>query len=443
MHDQFVRHLKDKLEKAGAWPLKAQAQLSTAILKEKMEMVLPWAMERSGVDVWVVAARENGEDPVLKTLFTWDMPLARRISVLIFYRNAETGTVRKLSVGMHSPEMTDVYENAQKAGETVWESTARILRELDPEKIAVNRSRVFGFCDGMTSTVYEDFMAAIGTGLAARVCDGEDVAMRWLQRVTPLEKKTIAAFTDITHDIILYSFSRKVITPGTTTTTDVEWVMRSLIYEMGYEAWFGPDVDLQRRGSEISRMSGEVILPGDILHCDIGFRGCYVRLHTDMQWIGYILPSDEAASSEDPVSFLPPEEKAAVREMQALLDTGNRFRGIVMKNMILGRTGNEVFENAVREAKEQGIRPMLYSHPVGTFGHGAGPMIGLYTNQGFVEGSGEKKLEEDTCYALELNVYDDLAAWDGQTVFAYLEENICQGTEVGYLSGHQTELIMI
>ena len=34
--------------------------------------------------------------------------------------------------------------------------------------------------------------------------------------------------------------------PGKTTTTDIEWCMRSIINELGYRYWFGPDVDLQR-----------------------------------------------------------------------------------------------------------------------------------------------------------------------------------------------------
>ena len=40
---------KQKLEQASLYPLKKQADLSTAILKERLEVVLPWAMEESGM----------------------------------------------------------------------------------------------------------------------------------------------------------------------------------------------------------------------------------------------------------------------------------------------------------------------------------------------------------------------------------------------------------
>ena len=136
-------------------------------------------------------------------------------------------------------------------------------------------------------------------------------------------------------------------------------------------------------------------------------------------------------------------ETQAPQDLQALLDCGNRFRQIVMENMHVGKEGNAVFTAAMRQAKAEGIQPMLYSHPVGTFGHGAGPIIGLYTNQGLVPGTGERTIEEDTCFALELNVYDNISCWDGQRVFMYLEENICRAAENDYIDGHQTKLLLI
>ena len=86
---------------------------------------------------------------------------------------------------------------------------------------------------------------------------------------------------------------------------------------------------------------------------------------------------------------------------------------------------------------------MLYTHPLGTFGHGAGPSIGQYGNQGFLAGHGERPVEDKTCYALELNVYDDVKLWDGQEVFMYLEEDIYKDGAVEYLDGHQERLLLI
>lgn len=422
MYRKTIDKMKRKLEAAGLYPLKAQAELSTRILKERLDVILPWAMEEAGMDMWIVLSRENCEDPIIHTLFTWDMPEARRISILIFHRERTTGVIRRMAVGMHSPVMSGIYENVQAENETVWEAAGRVVAELAPEKIAVNRSFLYGFCDGLSSTLYENLKEAVGGNYAARICDGEELTVRWLQRVSPLEKEAMKVLTGVTHDIVDYTFSKEFVKPGVTTTTDIEWCMREMIVALGYSYWFGADVDLQRKGSGISRMFHEVILPGDLIHCDIGLNGRYVHLHTDMQWVAYILKEGETK---------------APGEFEKLFDKGNRFREIVMEELKGGVSGNEVFANAVRRAKDEGIRPMLYTHPLGTFGHGAGPSIGQYGNQGFLAGHGERPVEDKTCYALELNVYDDVKLWDGQEVFMYLEEDIYKDGAVEYLDGHQ------
>lgn len=428
MYRKTIDKMKRKLEAAGLYPLKAQAELSTRILKERLDVILPWAMEEAGMDMWIVLSRENCEDPIIHTLFTWDMPEARRISILIFHRERTTGVIRRMAVGMHSPVMSGIYENVQAENETVWEAAGRVVAELAPEKIAVNRSFLYGFCDGLSSTLYENLKEAVGGNYAARICDGEELTVRWLQRVSPLEKEAMKVLTGVTHDIVDYTFSKEFVKPGVTTTTDIEWCMREMIVALGYSYWFGADVDLQRKGSGISRMFHEVILPGDLIHCDIGLNGRYVHLHTDMQWVAYILKEGETK---------------APGEFEKLFDKGNRFREIVMEELKGGVSGNEVFANAVRRAKDEGIRPMLYTHPLGTFGHGAGPSIGQYSNQGFLAGHGERPVEDKTCYALELNVYDDVKLWDGQEVFMYLEEDICKDGAVEYLDGHQERLLLI
>ncbi len=427
MLEKQLEMMKEKLRAIGAYPLRAEAELSTRILKDRLEQVLPWAMAEAGVDFWTVIARENHEDPLHKTLYTWDMPLARRTSIMIFCRDPETGRVDKYYLGMACPSMTAIYENPMQKGESVWDTAARLVKEHDPKTIAVNRSRLSGFCDGISSTLYEQFKEAVGD-YADRIVDGEPVSMRWLERVTPLEIEIMKVFTQITQDVVKACFSRDVITPGVTTTDDVSWAMRDLFHALGVHFWFGPDVNFQRKG-EPTVMTEGVIRPGDLLHCDIGFYGTFIKLYTDIQWVAYILPEGETK---------------APAELQGLLDKGNRFRRIVMDNMEIGLTGNEVFSSAMESAQAAGLRPWLYSHTVGTFGHGAGPVIGMYDNQGFVPGKGEMKLDADMVYALELNVCDDLVFWDGQTVYMYIEENICQEKDrVYYLAEQQKDLILV
>lgn len=427
MHEAFMKRLEEKMEAAGLLPIKKQAELSTRILKERLETVLPWAMKKSGMDFWIVASREGCKDPMLKTLYPWDMYDARRIGMLAFYYDKEKDMVRKMVIGPSSPEMEGIYERVQKQGETIWETIARIVRESNPSKIAVNRNEINGFCDGLSSTLYESLKYALGEN-AAKLCDGEPLTIYWLQRVTPLEVETMKKLVNITHDIIDYSFSKQFIEAGVTTTTDIEWFMRDVINRLGYLYWFGPDIDLQRKSSNVSRMFNEVILPGDLIHCDVGINGIYVQLHTDVQRVGYILKDGE---------------KEAPKELSQLLAKGNRLQDIVRENIRACATGNEALLESLETAKSEGIRPMVYTHPLGTFGHGAGPIIGLYDNQSYIAGAGERTIEDKTCYALELNASDNIKAWDSQLVFMYLEEDILKDGEVDFIDGRQDKLILI
>ena len=427
MHERLVEKIEEKLETAGLLPMKKQAELSTRILKERLEVVLPWAMEQSRIDFWIIAAREDCMDPILKTLYPWDMPNVRRVGILAFHRNKKDGSVRKMVIGPHSAEMANIYEKVQKPEESIWEAIGRIAKECNPEQIAINRSLVDGFCDGLSATMYEQLLEALGED-AVKLRDGEPLTIRWLQRVSPLEKETMKVLVDVTQEIIKYSFSRQLIKVGETTTTDVEWFMRDVINRLGFFYWFGPDVDLQRKGSEISRMFNEVILPGDLLHCDIGINGTYVQLHTDMQWVAYILQEGETE---------------APQELAELLTKGNRLQDLVRENIRVCKKGNEAFLNSRNTALEEGLKPMIYTHPLGTFGHGAGPTIGRYDKQDFIPGAGERPIEDQTCYALELNVSDQIKAWDNQLVFMYLEEVICKDGTVDFLNGRQEELILI
>ena len=425
MYEEKLAVMRGKLEEAGLLPLERQAQLSTQILRERLETVLPWAMEQSGIDLWLVMGKENGEPPIFKTMLTWDMPHARRSTILAFHYDAASGKARPMSIGPQSPEMAELYENVMEPGETVWQCVARLVEQLNPRKIGVERSDLYGFCDGLTETFARSLEAVLPEAARQRLCSAEDLSVRWLQRVTPTELRTMEVLTEVTQDIIDLTFHRKNLKAGTT-TTDLEWFMRNTINRLGFDFWFGPDIDLQRKGGSSTRMFGEVIQPGDLLHCDIGIVGRFVQLHTDIQRLAYVLKEGE---TEVPAS------------LAALLAKGNRLQDMVAASFRLGASGNEIFTAAVARAKEEGLKPMVYTHPLGTFGHGAGPMIGRYDQQGPIPGSGDRPMEEDTCYALELNIHDDVDIWDGQEVFAYLEEDICFQGVVRFIHGRQTEII--
>jgi len=383
-------------------PIREQYAIRDEILKDRLENLMPKILKECGVDMWLVASREYNEDPVFKTLVPSLVKFASRLSCLVFSIDKD-GKFEAINLGRPDPRLSPYYTHMYTTQENQYEVIARVIKEKNPSKVAVNVSPNCAQADGMSKFVWDKLYEQLGDMLVP----DENLAIRWLETRTKREMELYPEIYRISMDILREAYSRDVITPGVTTTTDVEFYIMQRMNDLGVHAWFAPDVDVQRKGCEGKRMSGVVIEEGDLIHTDWGIE--YMGLHTDSQRLGYILKEGE---TEIPAGLLEG------------LKIGNRFQDIVRENYIEGKTGNEIFFAAMEQAQDEGIRPMLYTHPIGYYGHGAGPLIGLYGAQGFVAGIGERKLYADTCYALELNIQHRVPEWDNQDVAFYIEETI-------------------
>ncbi len=155
----------------------------------------------------------------------------------------------------------------------------------------------------------------------------------------------------------------------------------------------------------------------------------YLGLSTDHQQNAYVRRAGET------------DAPAGLREALA---AGNRLQEILCAAMVPGRTGNEVLRAALRQARDEGLTPSIYSHPLGYHGHAAGPTIGLWDQQEDVPGRGDYELFDDTCYAIELNVRHAVPEWGGQEARIALEEDAAlTGGTVSWLAGRQTRFHLI
>lgn len=383
--------------------IQEQYTLCDQILKDRLENLMPKLLKECGVDMWLVICREYNEDPVFKTLTPQLVKNASRTSCFLFSLDS-SGQYEALSLSRPNPRLAPYYKQAyDPATQDQYDAIVKAVEERNPAKVAVNISEESAQADGLSKLLWDKLHARLGDRLVA----DDAMAIRWLETRSAKELELYPSIYRIAMDVLREAYSTDVITPGVTTTTDVEWYIMQRINDMGLDAWFAPDVDLQRCGGEDERMSGVVIQKGDLLHTDMGIQ--YLNLHTDSQRLAYVLKDGETAI---PKGIL------------AGFATGNRFQDIVRENFVEGRTGNEIFFAAVEQAKKEGIRPMLYSHPIGYYGHGAGPDMGMYDNQGFVPLHGERKMHDHTCYALELNITQSVPEWNNQDVCFMLEETI-------------------
>ena len=153
-----------------------------------------------------------------------------------------------------------------------------------------------------------------------------------------------------------------------------------------------------------------------------------MRLNTDCQQHAYVLKDNETQAP----SYL----------MQAFKD-GNRIQDVLTTNFKTGATGNEILLNALQQGKKEGYRPAIYTHPLGLYGHAAGPTIGMWDSQGGVPGTGDYPLYPNTVYAIELNTTVTIQEWKKDIRIMLEEAGFWGENGFKYVSGRQEKMIVI
>jgi len=413
---------------------KNRAEVVDEILQDRFENLLPDLMDRSGIDMWVIISREYNEDPVLKTMLPSTWLNARRRTILVFYKAKNSMDVERIAVARYNigENITSAWDKEKEPDQ--WKALIDIITEKNPSKIGLNYSQNFAIADGLVKTDHEEFVAHLPENLKSKIVSAEDLAIGWIETRTPKEMELYKDLVETTHNIIAEAFSSKVITPGVTTSEEVVWWLRQKVTDLGLETWFHPTVDIQRKEEKLknhidafSNGYGEtVIQPGDLLHCDFGIT--YLRLNTDCQQHAYVLKTGETEAPE---------------YLKSALSKGNQLQDILTSNFKTGNSGNEILKNALAEAKSAGLTPSIYTHPLGLYGHSAGPTIGMWDSQGGVPGTGDYVLYPNTVYAIELNTTVAIPEWNKELRIMLEEAGFWGESGFNYVNDRQTELLLI
>lgn len=404
------------------------------ILKNRFENVLPGLMDKTGIDMWILISREYNEDPVLKTMLPAEWLNARRRTILVFYRDKENNSLDKLAVARYNfgENIISTWDKEKQPDQ--WKRLNEIIDERNPKKIGLNYSKYFNIADGLDKTDFDEFIQNISEKNKVKIVSAQKLATSWIETRTEVEMEIYRQIVSITKQIINEAFSLDVIQIGKTTTTDLEWWMRQKVTDLGLNTWFHPSVDIQRK-SEISgnhlrsfsdRPVENIIMKGDLLHCDFGIT--YLRLNSDCQQMAYVLKDDE----KDIPTFL---KKA--------FSDANMLQDILTSNFIQGNSGNEILLNSLSEAKSRGLRPSIYTHPLGSYGHSSGPTIGMWDSQGGVAGTGDYPLNYNTVYAIELNNTSFIEEWNGDVRIMLEEAGFFDECGHSYVNGRQTRIKII
>ncbi|GAB3899417.1 M24 family metallopeptidase [Larkinella knui] len=405
------------------------------ILEDRFNNLLPQLMRREGIDMWVIISREYNEDPVLKTMLPSTWLSARRRTVMVFFDQGAEKGVEKLAIARY--DVGNLLKGAWDIDvrPNQWEALVKIIQDRKPKKIGLNFSKNYAHADGLTFTEHGEFLEKLPVDYQKRLVSAERLSVGWLETRTEKEMAIYPLICRLSHQIIQEGFSEQVIQPGVTTTDDVVWWFRQRITDLGLETWFHPTVDVQGSGSPqdfdhlktfSKKASGQVIRAGDLLHVDFGIT--YLRLNTDQQQHAYILR---------------PGETEVPDVLRKAFQQGNRLQDILTERYKAGKTGNQLLLEALEQAKKEGIRGTIYTHPIGVHGHAAGPTIGMWDQQNGVPGPGDYPLFANTAYSIELNAAIEVPEWK-KTVRIMLEEDgFFDGTSFRYIDGRQTEIFTI
>jgi Xaa-Pro aminopeptidase len=418
-------------------PLREQHRIRQDWLKARLERVLPALMRKHGISMWIVANREYNEDPVFLSLSSPSLFAARRRTILVFFdRGGERGIERLALGGGSNGGLYTVYrdpeiENRELWGEKQWAMLRKIVEDRKPERIALDISHTHAFSDGLSAGEREQLEAALGPW-TPKIVRAENLPLEYLSTRVPEMLPTYRSLMRISHGLMTRAFSNEVVTPGKTTTADVEWWLRQRVNDLGLGEWFAPTVDVQRRGVKPGAVVGDrsdaVIERGDHLHVDFGIKA--MGLATDTQHVGYVLKEGET------------DAPAGLRKA---LENSNRLQDLLMERLRPGRSGNAILADTLAAMKKAGLTGTVYTHPIGDHGHGAGPLIGLWDRQEGVPGRGDVLVLPSTWFSIELEATSPVPEWGGQLLRSAQEEDavVDENGKVSWVLERQTRYYLV
>ncbi len=423
--------LTDAQDSFNILPERKRAEVMNEWLKWRLDHIIPEVMRREGIDMWLVINREYNEDPVYLSMLPEPTMAARRTSILIFHDQGSEKGVQRLSGSYYGSRnwYQGTWEDKTKKQ---FESLAEVIKKLNPKKIGINTSKDWAFGDGLSASLKTKLEKALGPDLSSRFVSAENLCIGWLETRSPQELSVYRHIAGIAHDIISEFYSNRVITPGITSTEDVVWWIRQKVTDLGLETWFQPSISIQRskKDAAMFKDNPRVIRRGDVLHCDVGI--VYLGLCTDMQLQAYVCRIGEADA--------PAGLKEALRRT---IEVGTLFRN----EFKTGRSGNAIVQSAMDKAAAKGLRPLIYSHPIGTHGHAAGPPMDARPLVNAPEGNavrGAYSLYPNTCYAIEYSCTTSIPEWAGQDVrIGFEETGVYTEDGCNFVDGSQKKYFLI
>jgi Xaa-Pro aminopeptidase len=395
-------------------PLQAQEarrrwEMERQIRLDKFEQVLPRAMRDNGIDMWIVAVKENHYDPLWKDLGRG------YVTGVGYYVFTDRGgdRIERVALGPSGYLLSEsgAYDEVGPATKLT-----EHVRKRDPKRIGVNMSDEIGPADGLSATMLVQLKHTIGEPYSGRLVSAEKLVSEFRSRRVASEIVAFGEAAGIAIQLTERALSNEVITVGRTTLEDVAWWMQDRLLERGLGSEFDmPSVYVTGPQGIVATSSNRLIQPGDVMMIDWGVQ--LMNFGTDVKRVAYVLKPGET---------VPP------RSIQSAFDKALSVRDVLKKAIKPGVRADETMKrmDAALTAAGFGViefnRPnrdektdVVYGfHPVGNTGHDIGPSLTTWQplQSTFV-------LKTQHMFSFEYFAYTPIPEWDGAKLRVPIEDD--------------------
>jgi len=394
---------------AAAQEARRRWEMERQIRLDKFEQVLPRAMRDNGIDMWIVAVKENHYDPLWKDLGRG------YVTGVGYYMFTDRGgdRIERIALG---PSGYLLNESGAYDGMSAASMLADFVRQRDPKRIGVNMSDEIGPADGLSVTMLAHLKKTLGEPYASRLVSAEKLVSEFRSRRVASEIVAFGEAAGIAVQLAERALSNEVITVGKTTLEDVAWWMQDRLLERGLGSEFDmPSVYVTGPNGIVATSTHRIIQPGDVMMIDWGVQ--LMNFGTDVKRVAYVLK---------------PGETAPPKSIQAAFDKALSVRDVLKKAIKPGVRADETMKrmDAALRAAGFGViefnRPnrddktdIVYGfHPVGNTGHDIGPSMTTWQpfQSTFV-------LKTQHIFSFEYFAYSPIAEWDGAKLRIPIEDD--------------------
>jgi hypothetical protein len=271
----------DAQEARRRWEMQRQIRL------DKFEQILPLAMRNAGIDMWIVAVKENHREPL------WEDLGRGYVTGIGYYVFTDRGRdrIERAALG---PSGYMIQESGAYDLFAAASTLPAFVKARDPKRIGVNMSNEIGPADGLSHSMFQHLVKTLGEPYASRLVSAEKLVSEFRSKRVASELVAFGEAAGIAIQLAERALSNEVVTPGRTSLEDVAWWMQDQLIARGLGSEFDmPSVYITGPEGIAATSSSRIIQPGDVVMIDWGVQ--LMNFGTDVKRVAYVLKPGEGA----------------------------------------------------------------------------------------------------------------------------------------------------